>query len=124
MSTPTATAPVTPDVTRPAAGSAPRATSTATGTEPAYVTWLAIGGVLILTAFAAAIVVLRRRGSGGAAVPAAANGPLEPSLLRPEPTEFDEVEIALREMLCEARAWELLGNEGRDTSAETPLVPR
>ena len=124
VSTPTATTTVIPDATRPSAGSARQVASTATAAEPANVPWPAIGlGVLMLAALAAAIVVLRRRGSGGAAVTATANGPLEPSLLRPEPTELDEVDLALREMLSEARASELLGNGDRDTDWTDPPVP-
>jgi hypothetical protein len=118
VSTPAVMPTVIPEVTRPSAGSAPQATSTATGTAPADVTWLAIGGALMLGAFAAAVVVLRRRGSSGPAVTVVTTGPLEPSLLPCGPAEVDEVDVALREMLSEARAWELLGNGERDEAAD------
>lgn len=125
-STPTVTTTVIPEVTRPSAGSAPRATATATGTPSADITWLAIGGALIFGAFAVAIIVLRRRGSSGPAVAAATTGPLEPSVLRHRPPEVDEVELALREMLAEARAWELLDNGERGEAAdrEVSIAPR
>ena len=111
VSTPAAAPTVIPDVTRPSAASAPQATPTATGTVPADVTWLAIGGALMLAACAAAIVARRRRGSSGAAVVAPTTDPLEP---RREQVELDEVDIALRELLAEARARELLGSRERD----------
>lgn len=112
VSAPAATPPVIPEVTRPSAGTAPQLTSTPTGAQPAAVTWLAIGGgLLVLMASAAAIAVLRRRGSGGVVVTAAVHGPLEPTLLRLGRAEFDGVEIALREILSEARASELINAE-------------
>ncbi|HEY0344817.1 MAG TPA: hypothetical protein VGC59_09230 [Solirubrobacteraceae bacterium] len=118
VSTPAVTPTVIPEVTRPSAGSVPQATSTATGSAPAEVAWLAIGGALMLAGCAAAIVARRRRGSSGAAVIEATPGPLEPSLLRREQVEVDEVEVALREMLAEARAWELLGNGEHGEAAD------
>jgi hypothetical protein len=115
---------VIPEVTRPSAGAVPKLTTAPAGALPAGVLWVAIGGglVLLLIASAAAIAVLRRRGGGGAVVTAAVPGPLEPSLLPLERTEIDEVEIALREMLSEARAKELLGQVDVDSDAD--LVAR
>jgi hypothetical protein len=119
-----ASSPVIPEVTRPSGGNAPQVPTAATATQQPGLGWVAIGGALMmLIAFAGAIRVLRRRGSGGAVVTAAANGPLEPSLLRLERAGFDEVEIALREMLSEARASELLNAES-DSDREAPLVMR
>jgi len=98
---------VIPDVTRPSAKSAPQLVAKTTGAKPADATWIALGGLLTLLACAATVAVLRRRGTGGEeAVTADELSPLEPS------TQVDEVEIALREMLAEARAAELLGQGG------------
>jgi hypothetical protein len=116
---PAQTTTVMPEVTRPSAGTAPQLTTTATGTQPADTTWLAIGGALMLMAFAAAVLVLRRRGGGDATVMAVADSPLEPR------TEIDEVEVALRELLSEARAKELLGAaEGDVDATDAPLALR
>jgi hypothetical protein len=118
-SAPAQTTTVIPEVTRPSAGTAPQLTTTATGTQPADTTWLAIGGVLMLMAFAAAVVVLRRCGGGDATVTAVGDGPLEPR------TEIDEVEVALRELLSEARAKELLGSAESDVDAtDAPFALR
>ncbi|MEA2255867.1 MAG: hypothetical protein QOG35_1912 [Solirubrobacteraceae bacterium] len=124
VSPPAATPPVIPEVTRPSAGTAPKLTTAPAGALPAGVLWVAIGGglVLLLIASAAALAVLRRRRGGGAALTAAVPEPLEPSLLPLERTEIDEVEIALREMLSEARAKELLGQV--DVDSDTDLVAR
>lgn len=105
--TPKVTTTVIPDVTRPSAKSAPQLVAKTTGAKPADATWIALGGLLTLLACAATVAVLRRRGDGGEeAVAADELSPLEPS------TQVDEVEIALREMLAEARAAELLGQGG------------
>lgn len=109
---PKVTATVIPDVTRPSAKSAPQLVAKTTGAKPADATWIALGGLLTLLACAATVAVLRRRGSGGEeAVTADELSPLAPS------TQVDEVEIALREMLAEARAAELLGQGGRAAEA-------
>lgn len=110
---------VIPEVTRPSAGNAPRITSISADT-PNIVGWLALGGVLVLVASAA--LVLRRRGSAGAAVIATTNDPLEP-VVWAETATFDEVEVALQELLAEARARELLVDADAGEAPE-PVVAR
>jgi hypothetical protein len=114
---------VIPEVTRPSAGSAPQVTSAPAGTEQGSTGWLAIGGLLALIASAALVVVLvlRRRGNGDAAVAAITDAPLEPAM-RAEPAMFDEVEVALQEMIAEARAHALLDADGDTDTSKVPVV--
>jgi hypothetical protein len=121
--TPRVTTTVIPDVTRPSVASAPQLVArTTAAAQPADVRWLALGGALMLAGLAAAVALLRRRGDDGEAAAATGNGPLEPSLARREAPEADEVEAALRELLAEARASELLGTGDAGSGAPTPLV--
>jgi|GEM_PF-5586573 len=125
VSTAAVTSPVIPDVTRPSAGHAPVLVATDAGRDVTVSMWLAIGGAALMLAFAAAFVLHRRRGLGGALAPVKADGPLEPSVLPVAAIAFDEVEIALHEMIAEARARELYGDVAEDMDVvETELAAR
>jgi hypothetical protein len=109
---------VIPEVTRPSAGEAPQVTATPVSSTPGIAGWQTIGGALMLVALAAVVLVLRRRRSSGrVAVGAVVDVPHTPSAHPAGPATFDEVEIALRDLLAEARGQDLLVDAEGDTAA-------